>query len=233
MLVVGYLFLPDSGDAHCSIAEQQRLISQYGREMSYRVRDFFIEEQGSFQKFFLDRIEGQKVISLLQSGDMILVAKAAFVLGSARQGLHLIHEMKKHQIGLHCIDLGGDIIFESERKLVVSKGVAPLIEQLFSALVRCESERHGESIRQTKKQQKKEGKYLGGPVPFGWQVGSDGLFKQHVKQQKIIAKMKQLRKDRWSYRDISKKLWQEHQVKLSHEGVRKTLAANDKKIRQG
>ena len=72
----------------------------------------------------------------------------------------------------------------------------------------------------------KEGRYIGGPVPFGWQV-KDGFLKKDRQQQKVIRQIQKWRADRWSYRDISSKLREKLGVKLSHEGIRKVLMKSE------
>ena len=69
---------------------------------------------------------------------------------------------------------------------------------------------------------------MGGPVPFGWQVDGEYLV-QDLKQQQIIREIIKLRSDRWSYRDIVRKLQEGHNVQLSHEGIRRILVSNAQK----
>jgi DNA invertase Pin-like site-specific DNA recombinase len=99
---------------------------------------------------------------------------------------------------------------------------------VLTALAACETSKHGESIKAAKRNQKREGKYLGGPVPFGWQVEGEYLI-QDRKQQQIIKEIISLRSDRWSYRDIVSKLQERHALQVSHEGVRRILMSNAQK----
>lgn len=101
--------------------------------------------------------------------------------------------------------------------------------KICQALSLGESGEHSAAIRAGKARQKKEGKYLGGPVPFGWQVDEDGRLREDAEQQKLVEKMSRLKHDRWSYRDIARKLREEHGLKLSHEGIRRILLKNERK----
>ncbi len=85
------------------------------------------------------------------------------------------------------------------------------------------SKGHAEAIRAGKARKKKAGKYLGGPVPYGYCLGEDDCLHKDEQQQGIIKEMRSLKKDRWSYRNIAKKLEEEHNLKFSHEGVRRIL----------
>ncbi len=167
----------------------------------------------------------------MKEGDVLIVQKASWLLSSAKEAARLIKGFARKNIELHCADLGENISIPAERKLVVSEGSAAIVMGVMEALALCESSKHGESIRAAKKQLKKEGRYLGGPVPFGWKVNStSGELVQNPSEQRVIKEIIRLREDRWSYRDISVKLREGFQVKLSHEGIRKILDRNREKL---
>jgi len=125
--------------------------------------------------------------------------------------------------------LDGDIVQETERKLVVSQGIAPIVRSICEALsTRMESGRHSAAIRAGKARQKEAGKYLGGPVPFGFQVNVHGCLEKNGEQQIIIDQMVRMKEDRWSYRDIARKMRADHGLKFSHEGIRRIMLKNKK-----
>jgi hypothetical protein len=155
--------------------------------------------------------------------------KSAWILSSAREGAVLQRTLRKNDIAVHCKDLGANITVDEKRKLVVSEGSAGLVGKLLSALAVCENCGHGEAIRTTKRNLKKTGRYIGGPVPFGWEVNEDKMLVENVAQQQIILAINAMREDRWSYRDISRKLKSEYDIQLSHAGVRRVLESNRKK----
>ena len=70
---------------------------------------------------------------------------------------------------------------------------------------------------------------MGGPVPFGWEVNEERILVQNEAQQKIIQAISKMREDRWSFRDISKKLNAEFNIQLSHARVRRILDSDKKK----
>jgi hypothetical protein len=63
-----------------------------------------------------------------------------------------------------------------------------------------------------------------GAVPFGWSVAKDGSMVEHKQHQEMILLMVEARHDGRSYRAIAETL-RGRGVTLSHEGVRKILAA--------
>jgi DNA invertase Pin-like site-specific DNA recombinase len=192
------------------------------------VDDFFVEQGASLKSPFRERKEAAGLLAGAQSGDTLITMKSEWIFGSSKEGVRLIRMLKKMSISLYCIDLNQNISLATERKLVVSEGGSALILAVLTALAACDSSKHGESIKATKGYQKREGKYLGGPVPFGWQVDGEYLV-QDLKQQQIIKEIIKLRSDRWSYRDIARKLQERNSVQLSHEGIRRILVSNAKK----
>ena len=225
MTALGYIFIAIGRDVQISVGEQQKSIQKYGNSLGLEVDEYFIEQSCSMKSPFRERKEARKLLEGLQPGDSIITMKSQWVLGSAKEGVRLIKMLQKRSVSLYCIDLDENITLASERKLVVSEGASSLVLKLLTGLAVCENSKHGESIKATKRHQKKEGKYLGGPVPFGWRVEGEFLV-QDVKQQRVIRDIIRLRSDRWSYRDIVEKLKVKHNIKLSHEGIRRIILNN-------
>lgn len=229
MACIGYLFLTLEKELRVSLAEQQQAISAFGGALGKTIEEFFVEQGVSLKQALSNRPQGKKILEGLQAGDALFVAKASFVLGSSREATRLLQMLRGREVSLFCLDLNEDIALDKERKLVVSQGGAMLVQMVLAALALCDSCRHGEAIRATKRTRKKEGKYLGGPIPYGWQVGDGGILVQHLEQQRVIREMLKLREDRWSYRDIAKKLLEKYDLGLSHEGIRRILEVNSQK----
>jgi DNA invertase Pin-like site-specific DNA recombinase len=226
MTVVGYIFEMEYDPTIPDQDHQQADLQLYAEQLGVEV-DFYRVEKGlSIKRPFGERVEGARILSELMKGDIILAARAEWVLGSAKDGLGLLVLLEEKGIALYCQDLNENLSIREERKLVVSEGKAEFTKKLLAALTVCESSKHGEAIKAAKRQMVKEGRYIGGPVPFGWQV-KDGFLKKDREQQKVIGQIKKWRADRWSYRDIAEKLREQFGVKLSHEGIRKVLLKSD------
>lgn len=229
MAAIGYVFLAIGKDDALPVAEQQRMIEQYGAQQDIAIDEFLIEKDTSLKKPVAQRTLGKGMLRRVVAGDHIICPRSEWIFASAREGVQLILSLRKRGVSLHCVDIGEDIVLEGERKLVVSEGSASLILKVLSALAACESSKHGERIRATKKVMKEAGRYTGGPVPFGWCVDGDGYLVQDPEQQKVINEIQRLRADRWSYRDVAHKIEAKMAVKLSHAGIRKILANDLKK----
>ena len=215
-------------ESQVPVAEQQRAIKAYAKSLDLEVEEFFVEQGGVLKTPFRERKEAARLLAGVQSGDTLIAMKSEWVLGSAKEGVRLILSLRKASVSLFCIDLKENISLVQERRLVVSEGGSSLVLAVLTALAACETSKHGESIKATKRHQKREGKYLGGPVPFGWQVEGQYLI-QDLKQQQVIREIISLRSDRWSYRDIVRKLQERHALQVSHEGIRRILMSNAQK----
>jgi hypothetical protein len=226
MRVLGYIFLAQ--DKHHLVAEsvQRAALQAYGRSLGLQLEEICIEESTPLKRPFKDRFVGGKLLRSCGPGDIIIVMKTEWVLSSAGDGEQLLRSLKAAQIALHCIDLGGNISLPEKRRLMVSEGLAAVVEKLLAALTVSESNSLGQAIRTAKERRKELGKYLGGPVPFGWDVNPERYLVPNEGQQQIIHAIVDMRNNLWSYREISQKLKDEYKIRLSHEGVRKIVKSN-------
>lgn len=226
MTTIGYIFLDVNRDDLISLDRQRRAIEEYAQGLHLTCDELLVEQSYSPVVPLMERNEGAQMLANIQAGDTIIAMQAKWVLGNPKTATSLLKMLKEKQISFYCVDLAGNISMPTQRKLLSSKGISTIVSQLCEALSYGESSKHGAAIRAGKARLKKEGKYSGGPVPFGWQVGDDGKLQQDPNQQTFIRKMVQLKNDRWSYRDISIKMQEEHGLKLSHEGIRRILLKN-------
>ena len=229
MSVFGYIFLALEKDQQVPTEEQNSALCSYAKSTGFELEEILVEEGITLKRPFIERPEGSKLVEQCVNGDTIITMKAAWVLGSAVAGAILQQTLREKGIALYCMDLGENITVDEKRKLVVYEGCAGIVQKLLSALAVCETTKHGEAIRATKRNLKKQGKYIGGPVPFGWEVNKERILVENKAQQKIIQSILSMRENRWSYRDISQKLKKEFDIELSHAGVRRILDSNKKK----
>lgn len=229
MAIYGYIFIGGQQESPGEDVQRGAINAYAGSTLQGEITDFFIEEGASLKGPLRERRAGRKLLERCGPGDSIVTMKVEYILGSASEASKLVRRSRKQGIAIHCVDIGGNISLDEKRRLAVFEGNAAVIDILLKALALCESSRHGDAIRAAKKNRKKEGKYLGGPVPFGWQVNRQGILVEFPEQQKIIRRIRKLREQRWSYRDISKSLKSDYDVQLSHEGVRRILLADEKK----
>ncbi len=224
MTIVAYIFLDVDRNALVPLLKQQERLEEYVQGLNMVCREFVIEENYLCTVPFMERREAGRLLENVQSGDVIVTLRAKWVLGNPAGALQLLALLKEKQVSLYCVDLDGDIVHKMERKLQVSEGISVLVHDLCEALaVSASSKGNSEAIRAGKARRKKDGKYLGGPVPFGFLLGEDDRLHKDEQQQEIIKEMLSLKADRWSYRNIAKKMVETHGLKFSHEGVRRIV----------
>lgn len=226
MTTIGYIFLDVNRESLVPMVQQRQAMETYAGALGLSCDEILVEQAYSPMVPLMERDEGKMLLDNVQDGDTILVMRAEWIFCSAKTALLLLDVLKRKGVSLFCLDLDGNVSRPTERKLVVSEGIASLVYKVCQALSLGESGDHSAAIRAGKARQKKDGKYLGGPVPFGWKVDEYGRLRQDSEQQELVGEMFRLKDDRWSYRDIARKLQEEHGLKLSHEGVRRILLKN-------
>jgi putative DNA-invertase from lambdoid prophage Rac len=146
---------------------------------------------------------------------VVIAAKLDRLFRSALDALEVHAQFTKRGIGLHLIDLGGDI----------ANGLSKLFYTIAVAFAEAERDRIRERVLGTKADQKKRNRFLGGTAPFGWQVDEQGGLVEVPTQQAAIHRIIELRRGGMSLRQISAVIAKEG-ISLSHVGVKNVLAAS-------
>jgi putative DNA-invertase from lambdoid prophage Rac len=203
----------DEGD---SLGVQQRVIEGYAMMRDLTLDQIFVERGVSGAKPLGDRPEGAKLLTSLKEGDVVITPKLDRMFRSALDALDVLGQIQKRGVSLHMIDLGGD---------VTGNGISKLVFTILSAVAEAERDRIRERIRDVKADQRRRQRYLGGIVPFGWSVGSDGELVEVPERQAAIKRAQKLRAKGLSLRAISAALAKSG-VRLSHEGVKRIVAGD-------
>ena len=152
----------------------------------------------------------QRLLAALQPGDVVVAAKLDRAFRSAADALETLEELKKDKIGLHLIDLGGD---------VCGNGISKLVFTILSAVAENERER----VRDAKRHRAEQRLYNGGKRQFGWNV-VDGRLVPKATEQAALARAKALREERQSLRKIAETLALEFNLqKLDATSVKRIL----------
>ncbi|MBE0583045.1 MAG: recombinase family protein [Desulfofustis sp.] len=223
MTVYGYIFLAADKRDLVSVADQQHGLARLSTSIGLTVTELFIEEGASLRKPLCDRPQGRVLLGQLHPRDTLVVLRSEWILASARSAVCLLEDLRKRSIALYCVDLKENITTPTARRLVISEGNAELVRTLLAALSVCESSSHGAAIKAAKRRDKRQGRHIGGPVPFGWQVDQQGFLRQHPGQQRVIETIEGLRGAGLSFREIAGRLKDELEISLSHEGIRRIL----------
>jgi DNA invertase Pin-like site-specific DNA recombinase len=217
MAVYGYCRVSTDrqADEGESLEVQRRKLEGYAMQQGWTLDRMFVERGVSGSRPLDERAEGQKLLTLVQPGDVIITSKLDRMFRSALDALRVLDALKRRDISLHMIDLGGD---------VTGNGISKLVFTILSAVAEAERERIRERVREVKTDQRARGRYLGGTVPFGWRLGDDGALIPEAAEQATIRRMMELRHEGRSLRAIADAIKADG-FALSHVGVKKVLEA--------
>jgi putative DNA-invertase from lambdoid prophage Rac len=195
MKVYGYCRVSTAEQAHAglSLDTQRQQITGYAMMKGWTVAAFFVEAGVSGSVPLADRPEGQRMLTSLQPGDVVITAKLDRAFRSAADALGTLEQLKDDRIGLHMIDLGGD---------VCGNGISKLVFTILSAVAENERDRIRERVRDTKRHRVTQRLYNGGKRPFGFEVQA-GRLVPNAHEQAALARGKALRGSGRSYRDIA------------------------------
>jgi DNA invertase Pin-like site-specific DNA recombinase len=196
MQVLGYIRVSTveqaaNGD---SLDTQRQQIVGYAMMKGWQVSQFFIEAGVSGSVPLSERPEAERLLAIAKTGDVIITARLDRAFRSAADALVTLEELKGQGIGLHMIDLGGD---------VCGNGISKLVFTILSAVAENERDRIRERIRDVKRHLASRGVYAGGKRPFGFDV-VDGRLVPNIKEQAALRKMVMLRKRKKPLREIAR-----------------------------
>jgi DNA invertase Pin-like site-specific DNA recombinase len=201
MKVYGYcrVSTTDQADEGSSLASQRQQITGYGMMKGWKVAEFFVESAVSGSVPLADRPEGRRMLATLQSGDIVITAKLDRAFRSAADALGTLEQLKEDKIGLHMIDLGGD---------VTGNGISKMVFTILAAVAEGERDRIRERIRDAKRHLAAQGVFSGGKRPFGLDIVQEGDLRRmvpNVGEQAAIKRMQAMRRDGATYRAIGAK----------------------------
>src|SRR5246127_5440132 len=199
MKVYGYCRVSTAEQANggLSLDTQRQQITGYAMMKGWQVAEFFVEAGVSGSIPLADRPEGQRMLTSLQPGDVVITAKLDRAFRSAADALGTLEQLKDDKIALHMIDLGGD---------VTGNGISKLVFTILSAVAENERDRIRERVRDVKRHRASQRLFNGGKRPFGFDIEGEGKGRRLVPnatEQAALAGGKALQAEGKSLRDIS------------------------------
>jgi DNA invertase Pin-like site-specific DNA recombinase len=196
-----------------TLAVQEQQIRAQALILGREIDGIFIERGVSGSIPFAERPEGGELLTLVKPGDLIISPKLDRCFRSSNDALNVLGRLKKGGVGLHLMDLGGD---------VTGNGIAKLVFTILSAVAEAERDRIRERITDVKRAQKARGHFIGGSVPFGYRLEGVTLVEDQD-QQAAIALAKGMKAEGHSLRSIAQTL-KATGHSITHETVGKVLA---------
>ena len=193
--VFGYVRVSTAEQANNgdSIDTQRQQITGYAMMKGWQVAGFFVDRGVSGSVPLADRPEGQRLLASVAAGDVIITSRLDRAFRSAADALGTLEGFKEQGVGLHMIDLGGD---------VCGNGISKLVFTILSAVAENERDRIRERIRDVKRHLATQGIYGGGKRPFGFDI-VEGRLVPNPSEQAAIARMKELRAAETPLREVS------------------------------
>lgn len=185
MKVFGYVRVSTSEQASDgqSLDTQKRMIEGYAMMKGWVIDQFFIEAGVSGSIALADRPEGKRLIENMSKGDVVITAKLDRMFRSAADALGTLEAFKSDNVGLHMIDLGGD---------VCANGISKLVFTILSAVAENERDRIRERIRDVKRSLAAQGIYNGGKRPYGFDIVNRHLV-PNAEEQAMLKRMHEMR----------------------------------------
>lgn len=223
MKVIGYCWSeePEDGDTEPRATVQQA-IQLYAKRRRWPVRIQFESPDHAYDDFS-QRPWGRELIGSLRAGDILLVPDPSYLFRSPNQGRVFLEIVRKKKVVAHCMDCGEDLASDRSNAMLSS---------VLQAMAAFEAELPAARMRIQKRQNRTDGRYLGGNPPFGYAVGEDGKLFADPKRLRLLNLMKKRRSQGVSLRMIAAEML-EKGVKISHSGVAAALKSEKPEIEDG
>jgi putative DNA-invertase from lambdoid prophage Rac len=199
MRVFGYcrVSTAEQAGSGMSLDQQRQQITGYAMMKGWTITETFVEAGVSGSVPLADRPEGQRLLAVMQPGDVMITAKLDRAFRSAADALATLEDLKADKIALHMIDLGGD---------VTGNGISKLVFTILSAVAENERDRIRERVRDAKRHRASQNLYNGGKRPFGFDVvgnGKDRRLVANAHEQAALARGRALQSEGKSLREIA------------------------------
>jgi DNA invertase Pin-like site-specific DNA recombinase len=200
-----------------SLDEQERKIEARSVEMGWSLEHVFVDAGVSGGIPLAKRPAGAKLLAAVQPGDVVVAAKMDRMFRNAADALTTIENFKQRKISLWLLDLGNDCS---------GNGISELIVTVLAAVAQFERGLISERIKDAKRNQRRNGRSLGGVRPFGFTVDEASGEKKLVpipEEQAAIDEIVALRAHGASLMAIRDRMRAKGHA-ISHETVRRLLA---------
>jgi putative DNA-invertase from lambdoid prophage Rac len=223
MKVIGYCWAEVVEEGRESPDETiQQSIKLYAKRRRWPVRIQFEKPDHAFMEF-AQRPWGRELLAMLHPGDILLVPDPSFLFRTPGHARAILQTLREKKVIVHSMDCAED--------LASDKGAAVLMSVL-QAMEAFETQVPAARMRLRKRQQRLEGRYLGGNPPFGFSADKDGSLRSDPKKLKSLNFMRRRKAQGASLRAIAAELG-EKGIKISHSGVAAALKATERETNEG
>ncbi len=186
---------PRQADEGASLAAQQQQIAGYAMMKGWQVAEHFVERGVFGSTPLAARPEGSRMLAV-GKGDIIVTAKLDRAFRSAANALAVLEEFKMQGVGLHMIDLGGD---------VTSNGISKMVFTILAAVAEGERDRIRQRSATPNGTSRRRASLAAGKRPFGYDIvlaGETSRMVPNAAEMAVIGRMKTMRQEGATYRAI-------------------------------
>jgi len=195
-----------------SLQNQEKIIQSYATIHGIRV-DRIYSEIISGAVEFSKRPVMSKVLNELKSGSKLIVSRLCRLSRRLLSTLEIINQFEKEKKELVIADLGN----------VHKDNISKILVSVLSMVAEIERDNVSHRQKIAKEIAKKENRYLGGYVQFGWQKSDNGTLKPNQKELEIFQSIINLRKSKVPIRSIAEVIRAKHGRKLHYSFISKIL----------
>jgi putative DNA-invertase from lambdoid prophage Rac len=192
-----------------SLAVQSELIKAICVVEGLELVEIFVEEGVSGSKPLHERREGARLLSVVGRDDVVVALKLDRMFRNVADAVTALASLKKRGVGLFLKDVGGFVSGDSVGELVFS---------LLSSVAAFERQRTKERVGEVKAALARQGRYMGGDVPFGCRLTERDGERFVVSDEAVVTRVRDLRNKEYSSRMIAGDFAQRG-IAVSHHAV--------------
>jgi len=187
----------EQADSGLGLEAQRQRIAAYCAMKGLRLAEVFADPGISGGKPLASRPAGGQLLTAAnKSKGLVIVAKLDRLFRSVADAATVIADFDKKGIQLVAIGEAFDMSSAYGRAMAQ---MASVFAELERAMIR-ERTRSAMSVKRAR------GERISGHAPVGWDFGRGGRLVRNAREQKVIARVRQLRAQGMSYRGIAKRL---------------------------
>lgn len=204
MALYGYVrvsTVEQAEEGRSSLSDQERRVRGCAMMRGGEIAEIFRDAGVSGSIPLLRRPAGGEMASRLVSGDIVIAAKMDRLFRSALDAIGTAEDFARRGIGLVLADVGPDPVTEN--------GSSKLFFSMLAAFAEFERGRIAERMNDGRKGKAARGGHVGGDAPYGYRkvgLGRDSVLVPEAAEQEVIRRVRVLRRNGLSYRDIAEDL---------------------------
>jgi len=187
----------EQADSGLGLEAQRQRIAAYCALKGLRLAEVFADPGISGGKPLASRPAGSQLLAAAnKSKVLVIVAKLDRLFRSVADAASVIADFDKK--GIQLVSIGESFDMSSAYGRAMAQ-MASVFAELERAMIR-------ERTRSAMNVKRSRGERISGYAPFGWDFGRGGRLLPNAREQKVIARVRQLRAEGLSYRGIAKRL---------------------------